>query len=94
MKLRAMTVMMLAALAAAGSTLAQTPDSAPPPDRQAAREAMMKACTGDIQSLCADKQGREMMMCLRGNSTKLSPGCSDAMAKMPMRPPGAAPPAQ
>jgi hypothetical protein len=35
-----------------------------------------------------------MMMCLRGNSAKLSPGCSDAMAKMPMRPPGAAPPAQ
>ncbi len=94
MKLRALAVMMLTALAAAGSTLAQSPENAPSPDRQAAREAMRKACSGDIQSLCADKQGREMMMCLRGNAAKLSPGCSDAMAKMPMRPPGGAPPAQ
>jgi cytochrome c556 len=92
MKLHAL--MMVAALAAAGSTLAQTPDNAPPPDRQAARAAMMQACSADIQSMCADKQGREMMMCLRGNAPKLSPGCSDAMAKMPMRPPGGAPPAQ
>jgi hypothetical protein len=52
----------------------------------------MKACDSEIKSLCADKQGREMMMCLRGNSTKLSAGCSDAMAKMPARGSGGAPP--
>jgi cytochrome c556 len=92
MKLHALLI--IAALAAAGSSSAQTPDAAPSPDRQAAREAMMKACSGDIQGMCADKQGREMMMCLRENSAKLSPGCSDAMAKMPRRPPGGAPPAQ
>jgi hypothetical protein len=88
------TLLMITMLAAAGSAQAQAPDGGPSPDRQAARAATMKACDSDIKSLCADKQGREMMMCLRGNSTKLSSGCSDAMAKMPARPPGGAPPAQ
>jgi cysteine rich repeat protein len=86
-------ILMMAALAAAGSVQAQAPpDGGGSPDRQAARAAMMKACDSDIKTLCADKQGREVMMCLRGNSTKLSSGCSDAMAQMPMRRPGGAPP--
>jgi hypothetical protein len=42
----------------------------------------MKACAADIQSLCADKKGREVMMCLRGNSDKLSAGCKDAMSTL------------
>jgi hypothetical protein len=92
MKLGAL--MMMAALTAAGLAQAQAPDGGPAPDRQAARAAMMKACDSDIKSLCADKQGREVMMCLRSNSTKVSSGCSDAMAKMPARAPGGAPPAQ
>lgn len=60
------------------------------PDMSAARDAMMKACTADIKSLCADKQGREVMMCLRGNTDKVGASCKDAMSKMPARP---APPA-
>jgi hypothetical protein len=87
-------LLMMTALAAAGLAQAQAPDGGPAPDRQAARQAMMKACDSDIKGLCADKQGRELMMCLRENSTKLSSGCSDAMAKMPARPAGGAPPAQ
>jgi hypothetical protein len=53
-----------------------------PADRHAAREAMLKACDADIKSYCSDKQGRELMMCLRGNSDKVSGGCKDAMASM------------
>jgi len=85
-------LLMMAALATAAAAQAQAPAGGGSTDRQAAREAVMKACDSDIKSLCADKQGREMMMCLRGNSTKLSAGCSDAMAKMPARGSGGAPP--
>jgi hypothetical protein len=90
MKLSALLI--IASLAAAGAAQAQAPGGGASPDRQAAREAMLKACDSDIKSLCADKQGREMTMCLRSNSTKLSSGCSDALAKMPARGPGGAPP--
>jgi hypothetical protein len=91
MKLGAL--LMLAGLAAAGSVPAQTPDGGPPADRQAARAAVMKSCDADIKSLCADKQGREMMACLRENTSKVSTGCSEALAKMPARGGGAAAPA-
>jgi hypothetical protein len=50
----------------------------------------MKACDADIKSYCSDQHGRELMMCLRTNADKVSPGCKDAMASM-RRPP---PPAQ
>ena len=52
----------------------------------AARQAMMQACGGDMQKLCAGQQGREAFMCLRQNSDKASGACKDAMAKMPRRP--------
>lgn len=84
MKLR--IAITLAALAVAGSAFAQQPGGggggAPSPEMQAARQAMMQACAADAKSLCADKQGREMMMCLRDNADKTSAGCKDAMAKM------------
>jgi hypothetical protein len=67
---------------------AQSPP-APSPERQAAREAVRKACATDVQTLCADKKGREAMMCLRSNQDKVSAECKDAMAKMP-RPGGPA----
>jgi hypothetical protein len=81
MKLDAL--LLVAALAAAGSVQAQTPSSGSPPsaDRQAARAAMLQACDAD-KSLCADKQGREVMMCLHSNADKLSAGCKDAMSKL------------
>ncbi len=85
MKLR--TMVFTAALLAAAAAQAQPP--APSPEVQAARDAMRKACADDNKTLCGDKQGREMMQCLRSNSDKLSAGCKDAMAKLP-RPPAPA----
>jgi hypothetical protein len=84
MKLTPMIV--LAALSVGTAAFAQTPPPgggpAPTPEMQAARKAMMEACATDRQTLCADKQGREAMMCMRDNADKLSPPCKDAMSKM------------
>ncbi len=78
MKLQILTT--LAALAVAGSALAQP---APSPEMQAAREAMQKACAADMKTLCDGKEGREAMMCLvRDNADKASQPCKDAIAKM------------
>jgi hypothetical protein len=74
----------VAALLVAAGSQAQAP--APSPEMQAARDAFRKACAADTQKMCADKQGREMMMCLRTNSDKLSSECKDAMAKLPKPP--------
>jgi hypothetical protein len=82
MKLR--TVFVMAALASAGVLQAQD-QSAPSSDRRAAVAAVRKACANDIQSLCADKQGRAVFACLRDNNDKVSADCKDAMAKMPRR---------
>ncbi len=88
MKLR--TLVLLAAALAAPSLYAQAPP-APSPEVQAARDAVNKACSNE--PACTGKTGREMFMCLRANTDKLSPGCKDALSKLPARPP-AAPPAQ
>jgi hypothetical protein len=86
----------LAALAVAGSAFAQPPGGGgggggPNPEMQAARQAMMQACSADMKTLCDGKAGREMMMCMRDNADKASAPCKDAMSKMPARP--ARPPA-
>jgi hypothetical protein len=72
---------------AIGVVQAQTPSgnaptSPTPSDRHAAHAALMKACDDDIQSLCADKKGREVMMCLRASTDKLSGGCKDALSTL------------
>ena len=81
----------LAALAVAGSAFAQPPGGGggggPSPEMQAARQAMMQACSADMKTLCDGKAGREMMMCMRDNADKASAPCKDAMSKMPRRPP-------
>jgi hypothetical protein len=83
-----MPMIVLAALSVGTAAFAQTPPPgggggpAPSPEMQAARKAMMEACAADRQTLCADKQGREAMMCMRDNADKLSAPCKDAMAKM------------
>jgi multidrug efflux system membrane fusion protein len=60
-----------------------------PPEMQAARDAMHKACDPDMKKLCPGQEGREAFMCLRQNEDKQSAGCKAAMAKMrAMRPPG------
>ena len=78
------TVVIAAALLAASAAQAQPP--APSPEVQAARDAFRKACADDTKSLCGDKQGREMMACMRSNADKLSAGCKEAMAKLPPPP--------
>ncbi|MDB5448357.1 MAG: hypothetical protein JWQ97_3674 [Phenylobacterium sp.] len=86
MKLRLFTL--LAALSAAGAANAQMGGGGGlSPEVHAAREAVAKACAADAKTYCDGKQGREMMMCLRDNSEKLSAPCQDAMAKMPPRQP-------
>jgi hypothetical protein len=77
---------LVAAFLAGAAAQAQ---DAVPPDVQAARAAVRQACEADQKSLCGDRQGREAMMCLRGNADKLSAGCKDALAKLP-RPPAPA----
>ena len=83
MKLR--ITLSLAALAVAGSALAQPP--AATPEMQAARAAMRQACAADMKTLCDGKEGREMMQCMRASADKVSAPCKDAMSKMPQRPP-------
>jgi hypothetical protein len=83
MKIR--SLLLVTALVAGECALAQAPDV--PPEVQAAREAVRKACASDMQTLCAGKQGREAMQCMRTNSDKLSADCKDALAKLPRRPP-------
>lgn len=92
MKLRLMTFMAVSALA--GAALAQAPGGppgggqGPSPEAQAARQAMLKTCEADAKTLCSGKAGRELMMCLRENSEKVSAPCKEAMSKIPVGPPG------
>jgi len=85
MKLKLTCTVLAVTLLAAAAVQAQP--AAPSPQMQAARDAFRKACEADTQSLCGDKQGREVFQCLRENSAKLSGGCKDAMSKL--RPPAA-----
>jgi len=88
MRIRSLAPLMLVgALIAVEFAEAQAP--APSPDAQAARAAAHKACQSDMQTLCANKQGREAMQCLRSNADKLSADCKDALSKLPKRPPPA-----
>ncbi|WP_299539566.1 hypothetical protein [Phenylobacterium sp.] len=84
MKLTALIV--LAALSAGGAAYAQGGGGLSP-EVHAARDAVMKACTAEAHSLCAGKEKRAMMICLRDNAAKLSAPCAEAMSKMPPRPP-------
>jgi hypothetical protein len=87
MKLR--SVLLVVSLLSAAAVQAQTPPPAPSPEEQAARDNVRKACSADMQSLCADKKGHEAMACLRSNPDKVSAGCKDAMSKLhrPSAPP-------
>jgi hypothetical protein len=83
MKLKLLAL--VAGLAAAASASAQPP--APPPEAMA---AVQKACAADAASLCAGKTDQQIPMCLFANTDKVSPGCKEAMSKLP--PPGGPPP--
>jgi hypothetical protein len=93
MKLRALLLM--SALAATGIAPAQSPgEGAPPPDRQAAHAAVIKACDAEIKSLCAGQRGRQLMMCLRSNGDQLGGGCKDALSQLRRHEAPPAPPPQ
>jgi len=75
-------LIVLAALSVGTAAFAQDPARpAPTPEMQAAREAVMKSCATDRQTLCAGKEGRDAMQCMRDNADKLSAPCKDAMVK-------------
>jgi hypothetical protein len=83
MKLNALILAAALAGASAGAALAQ--GAAPPP--QEARDALQKACSVELASLCAGKAGRDAATCLRDAGDKVSPACKVAMAGM-VRPGG------
>ncbi len=76
-----------AALFAAGAAYAQDggppPGGGPSPEMRALFQSVRDACANDMKTLCADKQGREAMMCMRQNADKASQPCKDAMSKLP-----------
>lgn len=81
------TLILIGALGVAGGAYAQDGGGAGGPGADA-RAAMQKACAADMTTLCPGLTGRDANMCLRQNTDKLSPGCKDAMSKMPARPAG------
>ncbi len=83
-KFFAMTIVLASGMAAA--------QQAPNPAVAAARQA----CATEIQSMCSDKQGRQVFACLRDNNDKLGADCKTAMSKLPARRPNPnqAPPQQ
>jgi hypothetical protein len=71
------SLVLISALAAAALAQAQTsaPAPAPVPDAPSAR----KACRADAMKLCSGMRGQVALACLRSNSDKISPDCTDAI---------------
>jgi hypothetical protein len=70
------TMMLTAALLAAGVGSATAQNGAPPPGGG----GRMMACREDAQKLCPDKHGPDRRACMESNKDKLSDGCKSAMA--------------
>ena len=87
--MRSILLLAAAATMAATAAFAQAPGGGPPPgggpspQMMALFQAVRDACANDMKTLCADKTGREGMMCMRQNVDKASPACKDAMSKLP-----------
>ena len=77
--MKSTSLLLLAALLAAGSVQAQT--QAPTPtqgggERMSPEEhARARACEKEMQHLCAGKQGQAAKECLQSNESKLSSQC-------------------
>ena len=71
------TMILTAALLAAGAGTALAQNGAPPPGGGGGR---MMACRDDAQKLCPDKHGPDRRACMEINKDKLSDGCKSAMA--------------
>jgi hypothetical protein len=54
------------------------------PEVRQAHQAMMQACSTDVQNLCqgVPRQGGQMMKCLRSNMAKASQGCQSAFQNL------------
>ena len=71
------TMILTAALLAAGAGTALAQNGAPPSGGGGGR---MMACRDDAQKLCPDKHGPDRRACMETNKDKLSDGCKSAMA--------------
>ncbi len=79
-------LLVLAVTFAAGAASAQTEGGGgPSPEIRAAFQAARQACMSDAKTYCSGSTGREMMMCLRENTDKVSAACKDALGKLPAR---------
>jgi hypothetical protein len=59
----------------------------PPSDLKAALDGVHKACNGQVEKLCPDKQGPDAVACLKSKEDNLSSECKQAVSKVP-KPPG------
>lgn len=71
------TMILTAALLAAGAGTAFAQNGAPPPGGGGGR---MMACRDDAQKFCSDKHGPDRRACMAANKDKLSDGCKSAVA--------------
>ena len=72
------TMMLTAALLAAGMGTALAQNGGPPPGGGGG--GRMMACRDDAQKFCSDKHGPDRRACMQANKDKLSDGCKAAMA--------------
>lgn len=77
--MKSLSLLLIAALLAAGSAQAQAQYQAPTPaagERLSPEQhARAKACEAEMKQLCAGKTGQAAKECLQSNSSKLSPKC-------------------
>jgi hypothetical protein len=78
--MRPTSLLLLAALLAAGSVQAQS--QAPTEGRMSPEQhARAQACEAEMKQLCAGKQGQAAKECLQSNESKLSPKCKAQVSK-------------
>ena len=75
-------LVLLAALALAGSAIAQTPAATAPPAESSASGKIDKACKKEIKELCGHAHGQEMQDCVKAgmDMNKFSASCKSEIA--------------
>jgi len=73
--MKSTSLLLLAALLAAGSVHAQAPAQGGGGRVTPEERAKAKACEKEMQHLCAGKQGQAAKDCLQSNESKLSSQC-------------------
>jgi hypothetical protein len=80
MHMKLTSLLLLAALLAAGSVQAQS--QTPGQGRMTPEEhARAQACETEMKQLCSGKQGQAAKECLQSNASKLSPQCKAQVSK-------------